>query len=98
MGDRASGTELQDTALALGTTTAPLASREGLATLWLCHGTMLGSDLCSVGLHISWHFTYRDNSCRSPKLPLSSGSSETKADMICHGSTSPMLVTASCSC
>lgn len=41
---------------------------------------------------------YRDNGCRSPKLPLSSGSCKTKADMISQYSTSPMLVTASSSC
>lgn len=54
--------------------------------------------LCSVDVHISWHYTYRDNGHRSPKLPLSSGSSEIKADMICQDSISLMLVTASCSC
>lgn len=58
---------------------------------------MLGSGplLCRCAHFL--HFTYRDDCCRSPKLPLSSGSSDTKADMICQDSTSPMLVAASCS-
>lgn len=96
MGDRASGAELQDTALAppqlqwlLGKVLQHFGS--AMAPFW-------AQSLCSVGVHFSWHFTYRNNGCRPPKLPLSSGSSETKADMICQDSTSPMLLTASCSC
>lgn len=105
MGDRASGAELQYTALAQSQHLAPpqLHWDTGFRGR-SCHnfGSAMApcwaQSICSVGVHISWHFTYRDDGCRSPKLPLSSGSSETKADTICQNSTSPMLVTASCSC
>lgn len=103
MGDRASGAELQYTALAQSQHLAPpqLHWDTGFRGR-SCHnfGSAMApcwaQSICSVGVHISWHFTYRDDGCRSPKLPLSSGSSETKADTICQNSTSPMLVTASC--
>lgn len=105
MGDRASGAELQYTALAQSQHLAPPQLHWDTG-FWgrSCHnfGSAMApcwtQSVCSIGVHISWHFTYRDDGCRSPKLPLSSGSSETKADTICQNSTSPMLVTASCSC
>lgn len=98
MGDRKSGAELQDTPLAqshrLASPQLPWLLGKVLPHFGSVMAPCWAQSLCSVGVHISWHFTYKDNGCRSPKLPLSSGSSKTKAE----DSTSPMLVTVSCSC